>query len=102
MKLKILVVLPIAALALVGCEDAPDVSARENPSDVGGQVSIEKAEVRDADRSACGAIPLSQLANDLGVDIPEPQTIANRFAKPWPSELEDTVRSGCLAGLGGG
>ena len=101
MRLRMMAVVPFVVLALAGCGEDPEVAAAEQGSDVEGRVSMDKSDVEDAARDACGAVPLQQLADELNVDAPRAQTIADRFAEPWPEELRDVVRDGCLAGLEG-
>ena len=52
-----------------------------------------------AARNACNSLPLKELSDELGVEATKKEALVERFAQPWPDDVQGTVREGCLEGL---
>ncbi len=93
-KLAIVIVL---ALLLVSCEESGEVNV--GGAEARGEIQVEERDVFGAARDACSSLPLRNIADEVGIEVGNEEALAARFAEPWPADVEETVKDGCLEGL---
>ncbi len=92
-----LALVTVFALLLVACEESGEVNV--GGAEARGEIQVEERDVFGAARDACRSLPLRDIADEVGVEVRDEEALAERFAEPWPADLEETVKDGCLQGL---